>query len=825
MKFFYPFTLLLTLICSFHGFSQNRPTDCVNSVIVCGNINLELNSNGTGINDFASPNSNPPACSFNESQSLWLKVNIVQAGTLAFVITPESSNPDEDYDFAVYGPNVTCDALGSSIRCSSSNPTAAGISTRTGLSDSENDLTEGPGGQGNGFVKSIDAQAGEEYYILVDNFSQNGGFDIEFTGTATFPDAPTNQTTNSTAINLTECDVTGDTTDGMTHYNLEQNTAIILGSQSNTAITYHNSEQDASLGENPLSSPYLSQQTIETIYIRIENTITNCFILDSFTLTTTEGPAITTPDAYEICDDTTDGSDTNGIASFILQNKDQEILNNLSPSEYTITYHLDETDADTNTAPIDKTVSYTNTVNPQRIYARVENKTNSICYSTVSFNLVVNALPTVTNEKLVQCNDTTSDATTSVFNLNQALEQLAGTTENRRAEFYTSATAAISGTFPISNPITYTNTSPNQQLFVRVIDTHTECYRIATLNLEVSNTSANDVILENCDDDGIEDGYKEFILSEANSLILNGISSPNLTVKYYETHEEALAEINEITTFINESPLTIEDETIYARIEDNRNQCYGINRVSLQLYPLPDITVEEDFFLCDHQINIQVGAGLAPGELTTNYSYNWSTGETTETIAVTNAGSYRVTVTNNTTGCSKERTVIVIPSNTATIQSIEIKDAQTNNTVLVFAEGKGNYEYAILGTDNIATYQDDPLFTNVPSGIHTVLVRDKNGCLPVTKQKIAVVGFPSYFTPNGDGFHDKWTMEGVSDEFTSNALIFIFNRHGKLLKQIRPGGNGWDGTYGGKTLPSSEYWFKTKLDDGRVITGSFSLIR
>ncbi|WP_101449842.1 hypothetical protein [Aquimarina sp. MAR_2010_214] len=113
--------LLLTSV-FFIGYSQNEPTDCVNSIIVCGNTNLELNSNGTGINDFALPGNNAPTCSFTESQSLWLRVNIVQSGTLAFTITPESASTSEDYDFAVYGPNVTCSTLGSSIRCSSTNP-------------------------------------------------------------------------------------------------------------------------------------------------------------------------------------------------------------------------------------------------------------------------------------------------------------------------------------------------------------------------------------------------------------------------------------------------------------------------------------------------------------------------------------------------------------------------------------------------------------------------------------------------------------------------------------------------------------------------------
>nr|WP_291128526.1 T9SS type B sorting domain-containing protein [Flavobacterium sp. UBA7682] len=35
----------------------------------------------------------------------------------------------------------------------------------------------------------------------------------------------------------------------------------------------------------------------------------------------------------------------------------------------------------------------------------------------------------------------------------------------------------------------------------------------------------------------------------------------------------------------------------------------------------------------------------------------------------------------------------------------------------------------------------------------------------------------------------------------------MFDRYGKLLKQISSAGDGWDGTYNGQPLPSTDYWF------------------
>ena len=65
--------------------------------------------------------------------------------------------------------------------------------------------------------------------------------------------------------------------------------------------------------------------------------------------------------------------------------------------------------------------------------------------------------------------------------------------------------------------------------------------------------------------------------------------------------------------------------------------------------------------------------------------------------------------------------------------------------------------------------------------------------------------YPLYFTPNGDGYHDTWNIIGISNQL--DAEIYIFDRYGKLLKQLSPTSLGWDGTFNGEALPSSDYWF------------------
>ena len=65
--------------------------------------------------------------------------------------------------------------------------------------------------------------------------------------------------------------------------------------------------------------------------------------------------------------------------------------------------------------------------------------------------------------------------------------------------------------------------------------------------------------------------------------------------------------------------------------------------------------------------------------------------------------------------------------------------------------------------------------------------------------------YPHYFTPNGDGYNETWQIYGISDQ--PDAVIYIFDRYGKLIKQLSPMGEGWDGTYNGNPLPTSDYWF------------------
>ena len=436
-------------------------------------------------------------------------------------------------------------------------------------------------------------------------------------------------------------------------------------------------------------------------------------------------------------------------------------------------------------------------------------------------------IPTAIPSTLVQCDayEVIGDNIT-LFDLRNAEDQLTNGNNDYTVQFFMDLASAQLGNPTLGNIEVFENNQNNQQIYARVINNNnTDCFDITTLNLQVSTTNINDADLRTCDEDGIEDGFTTFDLTDANQQILSGIPTAGLSITYYENIEDALLSRNSITSYTNITQNSQGEDIVYAKAEENGGQCFGISTIRLFVIPLPEIEAEAEYFLCQNQTSIEIDAGLQPTSEVNDFTFLWSTNEITQTIFVNQSGTYTVQVTNILTSCTKTRTIEIIASGEATIQSIDINDARDNNTVTINAEGLGNYEYAIEINGVRSNYQDDSTFTNVPPGFHRVYVRDKNGCIPITSQDISVVGFPKYFTPNGDGFHETWNVEGISTQIMSNSLIFIYDRYGKLIKQLRAGTAGWDGTYNGKIMPSSEYWFRVELEDGRILTGSFSLIR
>jgi len=178
-------------------------------------------------------------------------------------------------------------------------------------------------------------------------------------------------------------------------------------------------------------------------------------------------------------------------------------------------------------------------------------------------------------------------------------------------------------------------------------------------------------------------------------------------------------------------------------------------------------------------------------------------------------------VTNNQ-GCFRTRTFTVVASDKAKITDVNIVDLAESNSISVTVTGSGNYVYGL--DDEFGAYQSENIFNNVSAGIHTVFVKDLNGC-GVTPEEVSVLGIPNFFTPNDDDYNDYWNIKGVNTSFNANTIIYIFDRYGKLVKQISPLTRGWDGKFNDQQMPAADYWYSIQLEDGRVVKGHFALKR
>ncbi|WBL26628.1 T9SS type B sorting domain-containing protein [Zunongwangia sp. HGR-M22] len=788
----------LPLVCN----AQNKlPNDCSNAILVCGNGAISSNAIGAGIEEINSLNS----CNSYEHNSIWLKIEIVQSGTLGFTLTPTSRNIQVDYDFFIFGPNATCDNLGTSIRCSTTNPNAAGSSSNiTGMNETSPEYFEGPGPDGDNFVKNLEVKEGETYFLVIDRPIGNSTFDLEWNGTAmqdgnAFPEGVTANTPDP----MIACAI-----ENQAEFDLFSKIDEIRTNKTDNVIFY-SSLADANDKINALDQYYKTANST-TIFARVSNPQVECYEIVELDLEVNHGPVVQENVTLTTCD-----IGNNGEEIFDLNSISSEILNNLNKNDYHVSFHKDSISAINNT----NLLAENYTANPTEIYARVTELDDLGCFSISNISLELTPTPIVNDYTLIQCDVDLGNSTDGLtrVNLTEANSFIASSDSSYVFSFFKNQ-SDFNNNNPIENPERFSNNIPFQQnLLVQILNEKTGCFSTSNLLLQVEPTTASLPEIG---------PYYSCNISESDEQIL-GIfnldkiaeSYQNLEVNFYETLENASLEIDALgNEFITSTT------SIYARLEID-NQCQGIESVELIVRENPKIQLKDLYNLCLNKGNLQIKAADF-------ISYEWqkeSSGSfislgSGSSINITETGTYRLIVTNTANGlsCSSEKEFKVEVSNIAKIaRDPEVKDISDNNIVTIFAEGEGNYEYAIESPEN---FQDHNVFENVPSGFVTFFIQDKNGC-GIIETEVAIIGYDKFFTPNNDGSNDYWRIKGINSKIEAKSDIQIYDRYGVLVARLQPGDEGWDGTFKGKTLPEDDYWFKVELENGKIFKGHFSLIR
>lgn len=463
------------------------------------------------------------------------------------------------------------------------------------------------------------------------------------------------------------------------------------------------------------------------------------------------------PSDIEVCDGT-----GNENYTFNLTVQDAEILGNQDPNSFYVTYHLSEINAATNTNALAN--PYTNTTNPETIFARV-NDVNSSEFAITSFNLIVNTLniQTFANEMIVCDNGQSGFA---VFDLTVNDIQFTQNQQDLSVSYFETHQNASGNINAIPNPTEYINILPySQAIYVRVEDAVTGCF-VATANmilyLNVADSSSPVILtpLEACDADN--DGFGMFNLSEKDAEILALQNSPitDCLISYHETLADAEFATNALAnTYYN----ITNPQTIFVRVQNYFGGCYSVSNLDLildtscfEIYPADLIAcatnvnaagIETATFTLDNA-NPQILGNLNPN----NYSIAYF-------INTANAANNTNPLPNMYVNSTDPQTVVVRVTDLAT-DNYELTTLGLNVQPLPTISFEASYDICdgesvslIVGSQTTGAYSAQwsidgivvPNYTNFyyiadVAGVYSVTVTETNSGCSTTKSSTVTVG-------------------------------------------------------------------------------------
>lgn len=460
------FLLFFTLAISQILYSQS---DCPTAIPVCGNSGFSFTPSGPG-NILENTDTNG-CLNDNENYSVWYSFTIATAGTLTFTIDPNVFA--DDYDFAVYGPNQPCVlTLPAPIRCNYS-----GADGPTGLDLIATDPNGGGGGAAGQWSSAMNVLPGETYYLIIDNFSNSdNGFSLNWGGTATLA-SPFNDPVLSPNPFITPGTPNADPDlpneillcqQLPSQFDFTTLTSGIVNGNQNFTVTYHNTQNDALTGNNPLTVTTINETT--TYYYRVkyqdptnpDNAINKCFQNGEFKFRSGYFPTTN----YTLTECNNNGA---GTATFNLTLATVTTLTTATKKYYPT---LNDLNAGTN--EITNPTAYVS--GEKDVYVKITSDEN--CTNTAVITLAFYPVVVLNPATIESCYIDTA-ITTASFDLTTA-NVTSQTTVTKK--FYKTLADANAGTNEILNPTAYI--SGDADIYVKVIDENA-CFAITKITLIV----------------------------------------------------------------------------------------------------------------------------------------------------------------------------------------------------------------------------------------------------------------------------------------------------------------------------------------------------
>lgn len=248
----------------------------------------------------------------------------------------------------------------------------------------------------------------------------------------------------------------------------------------------------------------------------------------------------------------------------------------------------------------------------------------------------------------------------------------------------------------------------------------------------------------------------------------------------------------------NTQSATVYNTTTFQVYAIGAKGCKSLLPAKITVEVVPEIVSSlRDVEICAGD-RVTLDAGDGP-----NYTYLWSTGAVTRTIDVDQWGIYSVKIKNGF--CERTFTAKVMAAASPYVTNLEY----SNNTLTITAEVP-----MINNIPQTAEYSVDGGITWQASNVFTGLINNANYNIQVRTVGTHCVGALEFFTfnianiitPNQDGVNDTLdlTALGSFNNFTGS----VYDRYGSELFRFSKQTPVWDGTLGGKRLPTATYWYK-----------------
>ena len=354
--------------------------------------------------------------------------------------------------------------------------------------------------------------------------------------------------------------------------------------------------------------------------------------------------------------------------------------------------------------------------------------------------------------------------------------------------------------------------NPNGLQSQSIIVSNPGSYTVTVSNGQCSATSLPFVVTLNFPPSAVITAIGNTTFCKGDSVLLQAPAAASYT--WFKVGLNGNPDVN----IGNDSSVVVNQSGDYYVVVTGANGCTrasfpSTNVVAQDTVAKPTFTVDGALSPCNSGSFITLTAATAS-------NYQWSQGETTQSIRVIGPGNYFLTVTNSF-GCSKNSDTLVVnltPSPNINLNLVAMVFNPGGHNVSLPGGSDGQIDLTVTGglapfqfswtkegTGFIGSSED---LIGLKAGVYTVVVTDAGGC---TAEANIILTEPKEFklsngfSPNNDGKNDQFVIGSI--ELYPDNDITIYNRWGNVVFSKTGYANDWEGlSNSGESLADGTYF-------------------